>query len=177
MSKSLNRMFLVMLEVALIVKLTEEVDPLEGALPLPVQPVQRYWFPVPPLTGELTLSAFAATTVLLTTVMLLSFVTAPSVSAKNVPMPFSIVNINGQLSICHHPPQPCSQFTATLEAHAKGPITGVMGTLLISSGHGEPEPPDPCIAPVTGFISDPTAVESVTLNGKLHQPDCSGLRR
>jgi hypothetical protein len=46
--------FQVMLEGALIVKLVEHDDPLDGTLPLPVQPVHTYRVPVPPLTGELT---------------------------------------------------------------------------------------------------------------------------
>jgi hypothetical protein len=44
----------VILDAEFTLKPTEQDNPLEGTLPLPDQPVQTYWMPVPPLTGELT---------------------------------------------------------------------------------------------------------------------------
>jgi len=46
-----------MLEAAFIVRVTLFEVPVAGTLPVPVQPVVRYWVPVPPETGELTDSA------------------------------------------------------------------------------------------------------------------------
>jgi hypothetical protein len=41
-----------MVEGAFIVNVTVVVDPEAGTLPVPVQPVQTYWIPEPPETGE-----------------------------------------------------------------------------------------------------------------------------
>ena len=43
-----------MVDGALIVKVTDETVPDAGTLPVPVQPVQTYWMPEPPETGEVT---------------------------------------------------------------------------------------------------------------------------
>ena len=41
-----------MLEGAFMVNVVVVVDPEAGTLPVPVQPVQAYWVPEPPETGE-----------------------------------------------------------------------------------------------------------------------------
>jgi hypothetical protein len=43
-----------MVEGALIVKVTDEPLPETGTLPVPLQPVQTYWVPEPPDTGDVT---------------------------------------------------------------------------------------------------------------------------
>jgi hypothetical protein len=43
-----------MLEGALIVKTTDEAVPEAGTLPVPDQPVQTYWTPDAPATGDVT---------------------------------------------------------------------------------------------------------------------------
>jgi hypothetical protein len=43
-----------MLEGAVMVKVMDEAVPDVGTLPVPDQPVQTYWTPEPPETGEVT---------------------------------------------------------------------------------------------------------------------------
>jgi hypothetical protein len=40
-------------EFAVIINVTDDVVPEAGTLPVPVQPVQTYWMPEPPDTGDL----------------------------------------------------------------------------------------------------------------------------
>jgi len=43
-----------MLDGAVIVKITEDPEPEDGTLPVPIQPVQTYRVPVVPGNGEIT---------------------------------------------------------------------------------------------------------------------------
>ncbi len=123
-------------------------------------------------------------TLVISLVVLLGFFVAPDVAA-DPRGPDWIVNINGQIALNPQPllPGACLEpCIVVLEAHAKGTATDLTGSLLISPIHGNPgglgsEPPDPCIASLTGTIQVLTGpganFPTVTLVGRT-QPDlCS----
>lgn len=114
---------------------------------------------------SLTASVFVISVIVLGSLMI------PSANARKGSNEYQ-VEINAQLQVCH-PPDPC--FMATLQAHASGPADSLTGMLLISPGHGEPEPPDPCFADLTGTVQITLGAPTVRLTGTLHPPSPSIL--